>query len=284
MNKLLQIGLVLALLLSSFSSCSIFRKGSRKPAVKDTAVAVTPIDTAKPAAPAEPVMSEEKRNLIAALTPLYKRALSFNTFSGKAKMNYEGKGQKHDFTANFRIKKNNIIWVSVTAMGGIVQVARIYVTPDTFKLVNFLEKEVTVMSLVDAGKLLPTPADFSILQNLVLGTILSSRGTPGDATDLGNLLSLYVNDGQILQQIGFSKSDSTVSSIHMRTATSYTGPSGTIQYRDYDLINGRKFPRSRTVDVLSAGDRYHLEMDFNNAAFDNEVDFPFSIPKNYKRK
>jgi hypothetical protein len=40
----------------------------------------------------------------------------------------------------------------------------------------------------------------------------------------------------------------------------------------------------RAVNVVNGGEMYYLDMDFNKAEFNQPVDFPFSIPKNYKLK
>lgn len=266
------------------SSCILLRKAGHKPVISnDTTAALTPfVDTAKTDT-AIAKLNEEKNNLIAALTPVWQQDGNFSTFTGKAKMHYESRDQKQEFTTIFRIRKNEAIWASVIALGGIVQVARVYITPDSFKLINYLDKEVTMMQLSDASKILPAPADFQTLQNLVIGHVLRTSGQATDAVDLGNILSLQVEEENFVQQINYNKADTTIQTLQMRSTVT-GGPSGMISFNGYQTLNAKKFPTNRVINVVNGGEQYRLEMNFNKAEFDQPVDFPFSIPKNYKIK
>jgi hypothetical protein len=256
----------------------VFRRGARKSLPSDTTAVVVPADSI-----AFPVVNAEKQQLMQSLLPLWNRTFQFGSFSAKAKMHYEGRGAKHDFTAHFRIKKDQVIWVSVTALGGIMQVARIRITPDSFHLVNYIDKEFTALPLAEAIRILPVPADFATLQNLVVGGVLRVDGIPTDATNFGGTLSLQVAGNSLVQQASFNKSDSTLRVLQMQ-AGNEGGPSGLIQFGNYELLNGQQFAGSRTVNLVSNGEQYYLDMNFNNVELDKELDFPFSIPKNYKRK
>ena len=139
------------------------------------------------------------------------------------------------------------------------------------------------MPLADAGKGLPAPVDFQILQNLIIGNVLRQAGKITDATDLGNLIALEVEEENVIQQITYNKADTTIKSLQLR---SISGPlmTGLIQFGNYGSFNGKKFSMDRTVNVINGGDQYNLEMNFNNPTFDQPLELPFSMPRNYKRK
>jgi hypothetical protein len=59
---------------------------------------------------------------------------------------------------------------------------------------------------------------------------------------------------------------------------------GMINFGKYELTNGRKFSTDRTININNAGEPHNIDMNFNKAEFDQQVDFPFSIPKNFKLK
>lgn len=276
--------LVFLVLVLSSSSCTIFRKGTRNQSQTDsTGVSVTNDSTLIDSAKAGDVTAVERQTYLSGFQPILGRTIDFTSFSAKAKMRYEGKTEKQEFTSHFRLVKDKAIWVSVTAMGGIVQVARVLITPDSFRMINYLQKEVTIMPLADAGKVLPAPVDFQILQNLIIGNVLRQAGKLADATDLGNIIALQVEEENVIQQITYNKADSTIKSLQLR---SITGPlmTGLIQFSNYGSFNGKKFSMDRTVNVINGGDQYNLEMNFNNPTFDQPLELPFSMPKNYKRK
>src|SRR4026208_2558948 len=67
--------------------------------------------------------------------------ISFNTFSGKIKVNFDdSRGKNNDFNAFIRIRKDSVIWVSINAALGI-EAFRIMITPDSVKVLNKIDKE-----------------------------------------------------------------------------------------------------------------------------------------------
>lgn len=268
------------------SACKIF-KIAKKPIAKKTkdttAVAAIPkVDTVKGPAtvlPA-PAVGSEKKELIANLEPLWDKQVDFNTFSGKVKMHYEGAGQKLEFTAHIRMKKDSVIWVIITAMGGFVQVGRVFITPDSFMMVNYINKTATEMPLSEASKFLPTKVDFPILQNFILGNALVKKGTITDATDFGGTLSIQVESKNYIQQVAYNKADSTMRLAQMRTRDN-DGPQGMTQYGGYDMIDGRKFSTNRVVNIQNMGQHYLLNMNFTSADFNKDQDYPFEVPQSF---
>lgn len=224
----------------------------------------------------------QKQLLMAALAPLLQNEIAYSTFSGKAKMEYASKDGKKEFTAFIRIRKDSTIWVNVTAAAGMVSVARIYITPDSLFLLNHLQKEAYRMAVADAGKLLPIPVSFLLVQNLFIGNLLQKGGTPKDATDFGGTWTVDVEDGGMRQQIAFNKADSTIRTVQMRSEDDAV--QGMMQYGTYENTNGRKFATERVLNIANAGEQHYLEMSFNKAEFDLPIDAPFSIPKNYQLK
>jgi Domain of unknown function (DUF4292) len=267
----------------SMTACKIIGKRPARPQVTtqknaDSVQVTAPVAATPEQAPA--TISLEKKQLINTLMPLWTKQIDFNTFSGKAKMHYEGKSQKNEFTAHIRISKDKVIWVSVTAF--LIQVARVYITPDSIHVINYLNREAFVMPMADANKLLPAPVDFGILQNFIVGNALKSSTNATDATDFGGSWTLQVDEPGMMQQATYNKADSTMRTLQIRTPDNRT--QGVIQYGNYEMIDERKFADNRAVNLNNNGEQYYMDMNFNNVEFNKQLDFPFSIPKNYKVK
>jgi len=249
----------------------------------DTGAAMGNQVTGTQPAPSSIGLNDKKKELIKVLLPLWNRQLNFRTFSGKAKMHYDARGQKQDFTAHIRIAKDKVIWVSITALGGVVNVARAYITPDSIMMVNYLNKEAYRMPITSASKLLPAPVDFSTLQNLIVGNVLRQVGKPTDATDFGGTMSLQMEDQGIIQQAAYNKTDSSLRSMQILSHDD-KGPTGMIQYGNYENVGQYRFAGSRVINVSNNGEPYYMDMNFNGVEFDNNLDYPFSIPKSYTIK
>jgi hypothetical protein len=212
-------------------------------------------------------------------TTLWHQPFAYNTFEGKAKMHYEGNGSANDFTANFRIKKDSVIWVFVNALGGFVPVARAYITPDSIKLINYLTREVTLMPIDQANRLLPAPVNFTILENLITGQPLLSNGSVTNVADSVIAWMVAIIDHNYRQQLIYTKSDSALQNQQMTTA-SPSGPKVSVLQTNY-IREDRLFSRSRAVHIDNNGAQYELNMDFMSQSFNRALDFPFSYSSKY---
>ncbi len=308
MNKFV-VTLVLLATSGMFSGCIFGRRTHNTPVVAhkdtvrvDTAVSSAPVtakpnnnnvhadtlktsilaarDTTRTIGLTDSVHIAARAQQITVATAIWHRPLQYTTFEGKAKMHYDGGGNSQEFSANFRIKKDSVIWVMVSALGGIVTVARAYITPDSIKVVNYLSKEAILMPISEANHLLPAPVDFPILQNLIVGQPLLGQGTVTYASDSLTAWIMSITDTRYLQSLAYAQADTTLQNELLTTATS-NGPKVTINLTDYTLEEGRHFPKSKVVHIDNDGKAYELDMDFTSHSFNHMLDFPFSVPKSY---
>jgi hypothetical protein len=286
MNKLLLVVITVGFTLST-SSCSLWRRVAhrrQKTVPIDSVIAALP-DTAKVTKPdtvaivPAPTVDSSKLVLLNSLLPLWDAHTQFTTFSGKAKVNYEAKGEKKDFAATIRIQKDKKIWVSITALG-LFEAARVLITPDTIIVVNRIAHEVQIVPFSEAGKLLPIHVDFQSLQSLIIGDVLKTGLTPTSAADTANELRLGIISPDFTQDVLYTKADTL-----LRSQLLSSGNSTMVAlYSDYEVISGHHFPKSRVMDMTDKGEPNHIDMEFNKVSFDEEVNMDFSIPSKYTRK
>lgn len=287
MNRI-TLGVILLAICSSLSSCSfhwhITRKDVKKHA-NNTDTSLTTVHTILPqpdtaATTIAPDTSGKVKQLIAQLTPVWDARIDYKTFSGKARIHFSGPDNDRVFTAHFRIRKDSVIWINVTFDA--IPVARLFITRDSFFLLNTVDQEVTMIPLSQAAKVLPTKVDFTSLQNLATGEPLR-KGKITDAVNIDNSWAIQVEDSNYIQHITISKADSTISSGQLRTRDP-KGPQAITSYSSYEMISNRKISTYRTLNIQNGNDTYSLEMNFTRTDFDEPLDFPFSIPKSYTVK
>jgi hypothetical protein len=282
---------ILILMASIFSSCSFMKvvKG-KKQKDPDKKVVWTGADTSHVTTNVTPkdtlVQSATSvinvNPLIEQLKPVWNKRLAYKTFSGKAKMHFESPDNKLEFTGHFRVKRDSAIWINITAIGGVVQAARIFITPDSFYLINSQQGEVTILPLSEADKFLPAKVDFSSLQNLIIGEPIR-EGIITDAERMGDSIILRVEDSSYLQNIVFNNTDSTLRRGHLRTRKP-NGPAAETEYNSYITLPNGKISTYRVINLSNRNDNYSLEMNFSKIEFDIPVDMPFRIPENYTIK
>lgn len=203
----------------------------------------------------------------------------WNTFSGRAKVHFEGGGQSHDFVANIRMERGKTIWISATALLNL-EVARLLITPDTLWMLDRLSRTAQALPFAQINQLLPLQTDFNSLQSLLLGGPLQTNAIPMQALDTGATLLLLSRGPAATQALRFSKADTSLMLQYIATA----GSSMLCEYGGVSRLSGHRFPAVRNLQLNAAGADYRLTMEFVKADYDVPIDLPFSIPGSYQKK
>ncbi|MBZ5858435.1 DUF4292 domain-containing protein [Flavihumibacter profundi] len=215
------------------------------------------------------------------MSAIGKNRIDYKTFSAKIKVDYWDKdGKGPDLTIFVRMQKDSVIWLSINATVFSYEAFRVIITPDSVKLLNKKDKILQLRSsnyLVEVAHL---PFDFAGLQDLIIGNpvfldsnIVSYKKEP-DVTSLlciGEIFKnlLTIDNGDFL--VRHSKLDD-VNPIRNRTAD--------LSYANYDGAGGKAFSTSRSI-ILTEKNRFEVQLDFKQFAFNETLNFPFPIPKNY---
>ena len=94
--------------------------------------------------------------------------LDFATFTTKAATQLDFKDKNFDVTLNIRIKKSEIIWVSVTAIAG-VEVARVLITPDSIHVMDRINDEYLKKPFKFIQSFTSKQVDYATLEALLVG-------------------------------------------------------------------------------------------------------------------
>jgi len=279
MNKFLT-GFVVFMMPFFISSCTLLKKNVKK---RNTTTSVAVYDSVKVAEKTveTPVVEtkHESKKLMNALAPVWSQRMAYKTFSGKAKVSFEGPDNSADFSANFRITKDSLVWIHISAIGGLYSVARILVTPDSFFMVNYQQKEITRLALADAGRILPVPVQFKHLQSLFTGDPICD-GSVESAEDKEAVWKISTTDSSFAQQLTYLKTDSLLQMCHVKSRIS-NGTQAMIDYNNYEKTSNRKLSINRIVHLQNGVKNYTIEMEMMNPEFDKNLEFPFSMPKNF---
>lgn len=285
MNKLLYSTCAVLLLSTTLPSCALLKHKPSKKKKKEHVAQVKALDSAATALKNSVVLVDSgliMKTLIEQTAPIWQHRLSLNTFSAKAKMHYESGDKSFDFVANIRMRKDSIIWVSVS-VAGLVQVARAIITPDSFKAVLYTEKEVYQGPISKASSILPEGIDFYSLQNLLLGNpILNQFNTTNVDDAIPNWIVRF-EQANYVEQAQFDKLDSTLRSDQLITQ-GLASKSLTQVLSDIQLFGTLKLATQRKLTLLSDSTAMMVDINYSNVNIDNELSYPFSIPQNYTLK
>lgn len=214
------------------------------------------------------------------LQKTYQLQNSFRTFSGRAKVHYEGSDQSQDFNANIRIERDKQIWLSINALG-LLEVFRAKLTPDKLQAINRMNKVYYDFPLSEAGNLLPVAADFQTLQSLLTAGILGEKGSVLQTLPAGNNYSVLIERRDFQQSLVLGGADTAL--LHQTVFNQDAGLRVDIQYERYQTTGNWQFPYSQTISAAAPDNHVLLQLNFDKAVFDTEVEMPFSVPKKFKK-
>lgn len=208
--------------------------------------------------------------------------INCQTFSAKMKVHYEGSdGKDYEFNAFIRLQKDKMIWISINAVLGI-EAFRAVITPDSVKVLNKLDKIYQLRSVSYLQEMSHMPFDFKTFQSILLGNPIY----------LDSNILYYTKDAQGISLLSVGPSyrnyltlnndlrlkHSILDDVDPMQARSFD-----ISYGQYDKVDTAYFSTYRKI-VASEKGRLDVELIFNKFSFNENLNFPFTIPKNYKRK
>ena len=241
---------------------------------KDSVVVVQP--TTDPHADSMRFIRETYSRLLA-------NTIQFETFSAKINTDYEGgDGKKYDVNVFVRMKKDSIIWLSVNGALGI-EGMRVLIDRDSVYTLNKLDKEYQARSIAYLQDVAALPLDLHTVQQLIIGNpVFLDSNIVSYSTD-GNKVSL-LNDGKWFKHlISMDNSDHLVLHSKLDDADALRSRTCFLTYSDYKNDDGVKFATDRTISVTEKT-QLNVKLNFKQYSFNETLSYPFSIPKNYKRK
>ena len=273
MNRLFLIAIAFVGLLA-FTACRS-TKNIQKAIIKKDSVAVVVKDI-------QPTHLDTMKMVHAVLGRVAQKRIEFNTFSAKIKVDYENeKGRQPDFIANIRMLKDSLIWVSLSNDIGIEGI-RVLISNDSIKILDKLANTYQIRPLSTIQEVSQIPFLFADLQNLLVGnpiflnkdSITSYAHTVNGYTLLSidvlfkNLIS--ISNDYVIEKSKLDDNDPALN----RTCN--------LVYTEYENKTGRLFSTMREIAIIQHN-KLNVKLKFRDYKFNEELTFPFTVPKKFKR-
>ncbi len=212
-----------------------------------------------------------------------KNKFDFDWLSFKADIDYKGKPMNIGVSSNFRIRKDSVIWMNIKKFG--FDVARVKVTKDSIYAIDYFHGEYMVKDLKYLESKFNLPADFKILQNILIGNVVYLNKKEGYDVK-SNPNGYIIKDTKSALQ-----SHCEVDGIHCRPINmnfEETAKNRIVKtnYEDYQsLLNYGLFSYLRTFDIFSAETgQINVNIEIDKTV---EVNVPkaikFDIPADYRK-
>jgi Domain of unknown function (DUF4292) len=223
------------------------------------------------------------------LTRLGENEIKADWLSGDGNVDYAGKPMNVSASMNIRFKRDSIIWINVKKLG--FNVARAKITPDSVFVVNYIQNSYVAKDLKYIETKFNIPADFKVIQNLLLGNpvyLTDSKKLILDRDPVGDILLR----GKDERWTALYRIDEKTNELKEML---FEQPSASrkmkISYEKYDILRGyakgdSKYSYLRTIQVESPQTgkvSVTIEVDTDGLEVNVPKNIKFEIPSHYSR-
>jgi len=234
-------------------------------------------------------------------------SLHYNTFYVKRfSAYYNIDGIKKSFKGSIKIQKDSIIWISITAPVGGIEVARLLITPDSVKMINRLKKNYLEDDFDFFIQKINVDLNFKALESILTNAIFKSVNEEKDKAFIrsfnGKILDnkyVFVSEKarkigrklkkdkyRKLQKYNYQRFDidpalMRITDIEVRDFEDSRNIK--IKYRDFMNFENSKFPQHLNFEVKDAKHLLSCGIKFNKIILDEKLRFSFKISNKYKR-
>jgi len=227
-------------------------------------------------------------------TRLKEKELKYDWFSARFSAEYTNKGKQNSLSGQIRIRKDSLIWISLTPMLGI-EALRVMISQDSVKMINRLDDTYFIGDYELLNRFLNTNIDYDLLQAFLLGNDLQfyengkfhssiDRGEYKLSTAARQKLKKFVRSSQenmkiLIQNIWL---DPVTFKITCADVKEIRRDNIKLEstYGDFQQFEGQLFPRKMTYTIW-AENTIRVKMEFSRLALDTPQQFPFKIPSSY---
>lgn len=206
--------------------------------------------------------------------------ISFQTFSAKLNVDYiDADDKKYNVNANLRMYKDSVIWVSVNAIFGI-EGLRALITRDSVRILDKQNRLYTARSIEYLQEVSSLPVDLSSLQELLVGNAIFLDSNIVSYAKFDNSVSL-LSIGKIFKNLITLNESNLLQRIKLDDLDDLRNRTGDLTYGDYENKRGVNFSKTRKISFAEKK-KLDIRLEFKQYNFNEDLTFPFSIPKNYK--
>ncbi len=229
------------------------------------------------------------------LQKMQENQMEFEWLSARANIQLEHQGHRHDFRARFRIKKDSIIWLSLSPALGL-EMVRIKISTDSIRFMNRMDRTYFEGDYQLITHLLQTTIEFDMLQSLLIGNDFSFydnstfrasvddgmyRLSTSGRTRLKRYLKQDDTPNIFIQNIWLHPGHFKITRVNMKELAD-DNIRLQVSYSDFTEAGDQLFP-SRIQFEVKGGNRSGMMIEFSRIELDQPQTFPWRVPDNFKK-
>jgi hypothetical protein len=223
---------------------------------------------------------------------LRESALPATWFAARVAVDAEFDRDKRSFNVNLRIRRDSLIWMSISpAMG--IEVARVLISPDSVKFINRINGTYFKGGFDYISDMVQADLNFNMVQSILLGNAYLHYSVDKYIQDRENgelVLSTFKkrkikreNEMEIpeilTQEIWYSPEKRKVSRMEMKDYRPVRNFS--VRYLAYEMLDSALVPSVLQIDA-QANKSLMVQLNYSRIVLHKEQNVSFSIPDDYE--
>jgi len=258
------------------------------------------------------------------LNKLEKTQVDFEWLGMKLEIDIEDKEKKRGFKSTVRVRKDSMIWMSITPLLG-VEAAKVVITPDSIKYISKVpgNKHYFMGNIASLSEEFDIPFTYFMLQDLLIGNVVDmdqkdnfkskvdeqqyvlvseftrklKKVTGTDEKDLNpnDSLAVVLDSKKKNRIVRRADDNDLVFKRYWLNGETYQLEKTLIEdllnkrtveitHDDFDNYNEQWIPETTRLKVTDKGAVTEVEIEINRLKMNKVYDMPFEIPEEYERK
>lgn len=209
--------------------------------------------------------------------------IDFDYFQSKTKVKYIEGDKQVNGNANIRIKKDSVIWFSVSPSIGI-EATRVMITKDTAIVINRMDKEYYVFNFDEISRYFNFKVDFDLLQSILVGNLARPIDKETKVAEENNYYMIKQSSGPLDFQSFVLMDNKKIETVLINEKQ--TSNFMTLKYSEFKELSQYLFPKVCQVNLTYKAKKGPLVTSVNLQHNRTEISekplkFPFNIPAKY---
>ena len=211
----------------------------------------------------------------------YANKKEFSTLYIKSSAHYQDEKQSQNVTAEIKIKKDEMILVSIRFLG--ITMAKALITPSEVKYYEKIGGKYFEGDYATLGKWLGTDLNFQKVQNMLIGQAIDDLKKEKFTTTIEDQLYKLTNDADAgtSKKYYFEAQKFLLKKLQIEQKAKQR--TLTIFYPNFTESNQMVLPTGLLIEANQEKGKTNINIDYNSISFNEELSFPYSVPEGYER-
>ena len=210
----------------------------------------------------------------------YDRKFDFSTLYIKANVRYQDPKQTQNVSAEIKIKKDEMILVSIRFLG--FTVAKAIITPKEVKYYEKVGSKYFEGDYRTLSQWLGTDLDYTKVQNMLIGKAMDDLTRSKYRSTIENeLYKLENTTGSVKKAFYFEGANYLIKKQEIAQPEQQRDLQ--VNYPAYKEYPEVILPLKVVIDAMQKEKKTNISIDYNTITFNEQLSFPYAVPEGYER-